>query len=210
MISVRPYRPEDREAISRISCDTALLGQPIDSLLNDRTLVADSLVGYYVEFEPESTFVAEMDGQVIGYLTGCKDTHRYEQICARRILPRLLRRFFRRGHLFHPNGWRLLIAVGKTAARWGRLRRSVVAEHPAHCHINLAAGSRHAGTGSALIEVFFNHLRSQKISGIHIISATETGKSFFKKAGFELLGCYPSPSLPGVPQRDAWIMGKKL
>ncbi len=207
---VRPYQPMDRETVIRISCDTALLGQPIDSLFTDRRLIGESLVGYYLEFEPELTFVAEENGRVVGYVTGCRETQRYERIFARRILPRLIRRLLFRGHLLRANSWRLLSAIRQSGSHWARLRHHVMATYPAHCHINLATGSRHAGTGSTLLETLLLSLRRQGVPGIHIISATEPGKSFFRKMGFTLLVRYPSAPLPGCPRGEAWVMGKLL
>ena len=71
-IRVRPYRPEDLEAVRRICADTGFLGNPIDPVFEDRELFADYLTGYYTRFEPEALLVCEVEGKVRGYLMGCR------------------------------------------------------------------------------------------------------------------------------------------
>src|SRR5215469_1261694 len=71
-LRLRPYLPSDRPAVRQICADTGFLGQPIDPVFEDRELFADYLTGYYLRFEPESTLVCEIDGEVVGYLMGCR------------------------------------------------------------------------------------------------------------------------------------------
>ena len=207
---IRAYEPKDRETIRRIACETALYGNPIDPLINDRDLVADYLVRYYTDFEPESLFVAEVEGKVVGYLTGCLNSEKCRQIVQRRILPPLLVRFFIHGHWFQGKILRMLLAIWRSERRWVSARWAACAPYPAHCHLNLDPEFRRAGTGSGLLEAFLAQLRQHRVPGIHIITATEQGKNFFVRAGFTLLMQYDSASLPGASARETWVMGKKL
>jgi len=210
MTAVRPYRQTDEEAIRRICCDTALYGKPIDPLLSDRQLVADSLVSYYTLLEPESTFVAEENGRVVGYINGCLDTHRYERLFSRQIAPKLARRVVVGGHWCRWKFWRLVFLFWQSESRWAKARQSAASAYPAHCHMNLDAGFRQTGTGSALFKTFLARLNTHQIPGIHIVTATEGGKGFFAKMGFRPLLKYPSPSLPGISSREVWVMGLKI
>lgn len=209
-VLVRPYRPADAEAVRRISFETALYGQPMEPLFQGRPLISETLIGYYAQFEPEALFVAELEGRVIGYLTGCLDTRRFERLFARRILPRLVWICLREGYWLKPSFWWLVGAGGKSAGRWSRVRDRVLLRYPAHCHMNLESGSRHAGTGSALLKAFFDAMKARGVRGIHILSATEAGKAFFTKSGFVRLAKYPAPRLPGTTRRETWVMGKEL
>ncbi|MBV9463698.1 MAG: GNAT family N-acetyltransferase [Verrucomicrobiae bacterium] len=69
---IRPYRPEDRDAIRKLCCETGFLGEPIYSIFSDRKAFADYLTRYYTDWEPESTWVGAVGGEVVGYLTACK------------------------------------------------------------------------------------------------------------------------------------------
>jgi len=59
-----------------------------------------------------------------------------------------------------------------------------VPDFPAHLHINCAQGSRGMGLGSKLLQSF-EHLVSEKCSGIHLITTPESKNvSFYKKNGY--------------------------
>ncbi|MCA1808961.1 MAG: hypothetical protein LC725_05870 [Lentisphaerae bacterium] len=85
---IRQYLPGDRPAVRRISYDTADAGRPADGFFPDRELLADLLTGYYTDYEPESLWVAEEQGRVVGYLAGALDTGRVRRIMAWRLIPR--------------------------------------------------------------------------------------------------------------------------
>lgn len=74
-LCIRPYRQDDREAICRLCCDTGFLGQPVDSLFQDRELFAELFTRPYLDHEPEWGTVAESNGQVVGYLLGSVCRH---------------------------------------------------------------------------------------------------------------------------------------
>src|SRR2546422_8077009 len=69
---IRGYRRSDREAVRKLCCDTGFLGNPIDPVFEDRELFADFLTGYYTDWESESAFVLEVNGEVRGYLLGSR------------------------------------------------------------------------------------------------------------------------------------------
>jgi ribosomal protein S18 acetylase RimI-like enzyme len=72
---IRPYRHEDRKAICQLCCDTGFLGQPVDSLFQDRDLFAELFTRPYLDHEPEWGTVAESNGQVVAYLLGSACRH---------------------------------------------------------------------------------------------------------------------------------------
>jgi GNAT superfamily N-acetyltransferase len=74
-VSIRPYRHEDRKAVYRLCCDTGFLGQPVDSLFQDRDLFAELFTRPYLDYEPGWGAVAESNGQVVAYLLGSVYRH---------------------------------------------------------------------------------------------------------------------------------------
>ncbi len=75
-VLIRPYQPSDRKAVRHLCCETGYLGGRIDPVFEDRELFADYLTKYYTDWEPESSFVLEQDGEVKGYLLGsCRPGH---------------------------------------------------------------------------------------------------------------------------------------
>lgn len=69
-VRIRNYRERDRAAIQRLCCDTGFLGEPIDSLFQDRELFAELFTKPYLDHKPEWALVAEAQGRVVGYLLG--------------------------------------------------------------------------------------------------------------------------------------------
>ena len=207
---IRSYRETNWEVIRDICVETALYGQSIEPLCNDREFVAEAVLGYYTRFERGSLFVAEADGRVVGYLTGCADTKRFERIFARAIVPRLLFRFVRHGHWHRIGVWRIIVAVTVLGLRRYLVVRRIMAEHPAHCHIDIAPDAQRTGLGSKLLEAFFDRLNSDGVKGIHVSTPTGPGKRFFTKMGFVLLSRYPAPALAGVSPGEVWLMGRNL
>ena len=207
---IRSYRDSDMAALREICFQTALYGQCIEPLCNDREFIAEAVLGYYARFERESLFVAEADGRVVGYLTGCADTKRFERLFGGAIVPRLLSRFVGHGHWHRAGVWRIIAAVTVLGLRRYRGMRRIVAEYPAHCHMDIAADAQRMGLGSKLLEAFFDRMNSQRVKGIHVSTPTGPGKRFFAKMGFVLLSRHPAPTLAGVSPGEIWLMGIKL
>ncbi len=74
-VRIRAYRPGDRATVRQLCCDTGFLGQPIDSVFQDRELFADLFTNAYLAHEPEYALIAEVDGRVVGYLLGAASRH---------------------------------------------------------------------------------------------------------------------------------------
>src|SRR5438270_185152 len=128
-VVVRPYRDTDAAEVRRICCDTAWHGQPIDPVFSDRDFLADAVVGAYSRVEPESMFVAESGGKVVGYITGCRDTRRFARLFLRRVFPELAAKFFTRG-LWRPRPLRFFLRQAWAGIRHAPDRRAVVAAYP--------------------------------------------------------------------------------
>jgi hypothetical protein len=73
---IRPYLPADRQPVRDICFETGFMGERVDWLWRDRESFADLFCGWWIDRQPESALVAELDGAVAGYLLGCEDTRR--------------------------------------------------------------------------------------------------------------------------------------
>lgn len=187
-VIIRKYRPEDREAVREISWNTADKGRTVDLYFHDREAVADVLTRYYTDWEPEALWLAESDGAVVGYLTGCLDTRRCNRTTLRRIGPRAAAGAACRGALWRAETWRLLAALVRTVLLGGTAKVDLTT-YPAHLHINLRQGFRGRGLGRQLIEHFRRQALEQGLRGIHLVAWGENqdGRRFFETLGFRLL-----------------------
>ena len=182
---IRSYRASDREAVRRLCCQTGFLGEPIDPVYEDRELFADFLTTYYTDHEPESSFVIEIDGELRGYLLGCRKPLRnqlysfYQNIClfARALLryPRYNQRSRRFILWILMNGWREVPAAPRRTP---------------HFHINLLPDARKMSTTRALFSAYFAYLYrngEQRVYGQIVTFESRRGEKMFERYGFKIL-----------------------
>lgn len=204
---VRKYKDTDRSKVRKIATSTAS-GYP----RSDLQLVADLLINYYVNHEPEHLLVAEVESKVVGYLSGCFNTSRCRWIKSIRVMPEALLKALFRGEI----GLREIRYLGALVYVTIRGMRSSrpPAGYPAHFHINLAEGFRGKGIGSELVQEFFSMLREAGIGGVHVrVRQNEKGASrFFKSFGFSRQHGYPTVVADGesIKVSRSIIYTKKL
>lgn len=184
-IEIRAYCPGDRQAVRDLCCNTGYLGKPIDPIFEDRELFADYLTSYYTDVEPESCFVVVLEGEIKGYLIGCR------------------RHFRQKVHDFF-----LLISLAvRVVVRYRRYRaatreyiswilrdswREIPAAPPRtpHFHFNIYPEARGIGTTAALMERFFDHLRQhgeRAVFGQIVTFESRRTARALERYGFHLL-----------------------
>ena len=98
-VVIRRYKREDRQAVRDIAWETAFMGESASVFFSDREIFADFLTLYFTDHEPESCFVAESKGHVVGYLIGAEDEARVKKIFIFKIMPILFIKAITRGAL---------------------------------------------------------------------------------------------------------------
>jgi hypothetical protein len=183
-VIVRRFEERDRDAIRKI-CRDAALEKPTLLFQEDPALAPLYFTDYYLENEPESCFVGEVAGRVVGYLAGCKDTRTFNRIFRRRFLPRILARI----------GWKLLTLQYRNKGsyrmlwwmimeRFGQTEKLEIPldEYPAHTHLNIVPEYRGCGLSNQLSKVFRHHMKEMGITGLHaIIIEKADDKSLFNR-----------------------------
>ena len=192
-VIVRPYALVDRPAIRQICADTADKGGPVEHIFPDREVFADLVTRYYTDFEPGSLWVAALDGQVVGYLTGCLDSRRYLWIMFWRIFPHACLRALFRGVFLHKRTHRFIHAIFKSCMLGGLKRNISFDQYPAHLHVDIKKDFRQMGLGRRLMENFFTQAKSKGINGIYLTTLEDNFRAcrFFEQSGFFVLGRYP-------------------
>lgn len=158
---IRRAAPSDWAAIKAICADTGRQGEPVDD--GERDAFGEHWIGPYRELRPDWTFVAAVDGKVVGYLTGCPDTLQFEKERRRVMSPA-------------PDSRELFSQA---------VRLKLWIEHPAHLHMNVSNGFRRLGIGVALIWEFFAALRKAGVSSVHVICGP-TAAPAWTRMGFRL------------------------
>lgn len=202
-ITVRPYRDADRDGVRNVAYQTGYMGEPADSYWRDFTSFANIWTSYYTDHEPESAFVAEGEGGVVGYLLGCVESARATRPAAA-LSGQVLRRFL----LLRPGTARFLWrsvwdAAGDRHVPAGEL---VDPRWPSHLHTNLLPEARGRGVGAELMEAWISRLRGAGSPGCHLVTLAENTAAiaFFERMGFRL---FDAPVLiPGMRLRSGGRM----
>ena len=149
--------------------------------------LADEM-SYYPDYEPESLFVAEVEGQVVGALLGAVDTARFEQVYRQRIRPLLLRRLLC-GAYGWP-GWLPAVLRTEWAGRQVQAPKVDRSQFPAHLHIGLLPEWRRQGLGTLLMQQYADYLHQRGLPGYHLFASSfhPLGVAFYDKLGLECLG----------------------
>ena len=182
---IRPYRPSDRDAVRRLCCETGYLGKAIDPVFEDRELFADYITSFYTDWEPESTFVLEQNGELKGYLMG-----------SRRPFLQQFYNFFNNLSLFTRGAFRYprYNKASKAFVRWILLNawREVPAapRRLPHFHFNMLPEVQGFGTAREILVQFLNHLRAHgetHVFGQVVTFEDRRGAKVFERFGFQVV-----------------------
>jgi hypothetical protein len=193
-VLIREYRDNDRKAVRAIALETAMRGQGASIYFDDPELLADHLCGYYTDREPLDSLVAERDGQVVGYLFGCRDSaalERYQvRIQAPRLLAAALSRLVTGAYTSRPQNRRFLSWLILRAARerpdfpYRRL--------PAHYHCNLLSAAQGFRLYTSMTLRFLDRIESAGVTGIHAAVTEPARRGAFHRMAFAFLKTHPS------------------
>jgi GNAT superfamily N-acetyltransferase len=197
VLEIRTFAESDRAEL-RALFGRAGAGAPSVSLWGHEDSEAAVYLDPYMDLEPDSLFLAVVDGVLVGYLAGCLDsaafpseTERMQQAIRRyRLLvrPRTMA-FFTRA----------LVDVASAAIRREPTAGDFAdARWPAHLHINVAAPARGTGAADGLMSRWFDRLRDARSPGCHLQTLGENTRAvrFFERTGFTKRG--PAPLVPGI------------
>ncbi len=184
-IIIRKFKNQDRNFIRKIACDTAFMGEPCEIFFKGRDFLADLLTAYFTDYEPESCFIAEIDGKVAGYLTGTKNIKEFNKVFAFKLLPKLIFYFFFKGIILSKKNMLFFFNLFRSMVRGELKSPDINKEYPAMLHINIEEHYRKMNIGTRLIENYLNYLQSENIMGVHLNVKSMHASIFFEKMGFK-------------------------
>ncbi|MBF0479155.1 MAG: GNAT family N-acetyltransferase [Candidatus Omnitrophica bacterium] len=210
-VTIRKYRIEDRPHVRRISCETAFLELPRGNIFTDDEVLADALVSSYVDFEPESCYVADMKGKVVGYIIGSLDLHNHNQISSKTMLP-LFMKALQRGVFLRKANLKFFIQSLQGALKGEFVMPNFTKEFPATLHINVKHGYRREGVGKKLLVAYLDYLKNAQVKAVHMGTISEIAKDFFVSMGFRVIYQSPRTYLKVYLGKEVtcYVLGKEL
>ena len=181
MVELRPYRADDLEALYEICLLTGDAGQDASPLHNDRKAVGHIYAAPYGVLEPTNVFVAEDDEGVAGYVVGTYDTRAFNARLEREWWPALRAHYAQATDLTAADRERVAYMH-----RPGDNPPDIVAQYPAHIHMNLLPRLRGQRVGTGLLQLWIAQARQAGVSGIHLGASPSNagGIAFWTRSGF--------------------------
>ncbi|MEI7034257.1 GNAT family N-acetyltransferase [Streptomyces pratensis] len=179
---LRPYRPEDRDALFDICVRTGHEGGDSRHLYADPELLPNIFAAPYAVLEPGLAFVVENGGRAVGYIVGTADTASFVSRYRSEWLPGLADRY------------PAPVQPPSTPAEvmtdlMHRPERMVLPElepYPAHLHIDLLPTHQRHGYGRRLMETFLAALHGRGVPAVHLGMSTgnTAARAFYDRVGF--------------------------
>jgi len=185
---IRKYRAADRHAVEHIQFSTWFLGKSGALIATDPKRFHKS-IAYYLEEEPQSCFVAEESGKVVGYLLGCLDDRKHPEAISDYLLEScaLLIQLPFMPAKDRKHWWGTIKMIFAAATGRSQDAKFKVPKDAGHLHINLLPEVRGKGAGSRLLKAFFVYAKKKGVKAIHADSwqtRLNPNKHFWLKNGF--------------------------
>lgn len=174
MAELRPYRPEDRDAVYDICVRTADGGGDARGQWSTDDLMPDLFAGPYLFLEPELAFVVD-DGGPVGYVLGTRDTVAFAARLGREWTPRVADRYRHPPTRAEADLLAVLSSPDLLVHPWA-------ADYPAHLHIDLLPSHQRQGWGRRLIDRF----RAEVGVPVHlgVLRTNTAARAFYDRYGF--------------------------
>ncbi|MEO8530009.1 MAG: GNAT family N-acetyltransferase [Deltaproteobacteria bacterium] len=186
MMQIRQARLSDATALTRIAALTGNAGADATPIFHDPSLIAQVWALPYLSVKPSIALVVEENGEVAGYVVGTPDSRKFEANAEQEWWPRL--RMRRPPSVMTPEqtGDARYFALFRAPPRAPDV---LLADYPAHLHLNILPQTQGRGNGPALAQAWLQQARSLGVTGAHVgVSATNArGLVFWQKQGFSPL-----------------------
>ncbi|WP_034091375.1 GNAT family N-acetyltransferase [Streptacidiphilus albus] len=187
---VRPYQPDDRDALFDICVRTAHQGGDSRHLYPDLELLPSIFAAPYAYLEPELAFVLDDGERAVGYIVGTADTPLFVERYRAQWLPGLALRYPRSDRTAETPAEVMVDLMHRPE----RMLVRELADHPAHLHIDLLPDHQRRGHGRELMTAFLAALHARGVPRVHLGMATANApaRAFYDRLGFHELAV-PAP-----------------
>lgn len=182
--TIRPYRPEDLDALYDICLKTGNTGEDATELYGDPRLLGHLYAAPYATLEPDLTFVLEDGEGVCGYILGAFDSRVFYERLEREWFPGVRKQYPepREDNKNWTRDERLIY-------QFYHLDATFPPDYPSHLHIDLLPRAQGSGNGRALMETFLAALTAKGSPAVHLGTSPQNirAEQFYEKMGFHEL-----------------------
>jgi ribosomal protein S18 acetylase RimI-like enzyme len=180
MIPIRQASFHDLPGMYRACLETGDSGRDATGLFRNPDLIGHVFVGPYVVGQPDLALVVADDQGVAGYLLAAAHTRAFEAWAEEHWWP-ALRAQYPASEADSPDDEMIRLLHAPQ-----RAPDAIVAEYPAHLHLDLVARAQGQGLGRALVARNLGVLRERHIPGVHLDVAADNanGIAFYRHLGF--------------------------
>ena len=184
MTEIRAYRPTDRSAVATICTRTGDSGADATGHFSTDKLLPDVYALPYVDHEPELALLVDAGAGPIGYILGTADTVAFDRWFVERWWPTVVGKYETAASSGAASEQERGI-VRSATERIG-LAPELLAQYPAHLHIDLLPETQGMGLGRRLIDAFCGLLAERGVPGVHLgVGVSNTGaQRFYERTGF--------------------------
>ncbi len=184
MTEIRAYRPTDRSAVATICTRTGDSGADATGHFSTDELLPDVYALPYVDHEPELALLVDAGAGPIGYILGTADTAAFDRWFVERWWPTVVGKYeaaASSGAAFEQER-----GIVRSATERIGLAAELLAQYPAHLHIDLLPETQGMGLGRRLIDAFCGLLAERGVPGVHLgVGVSNTGaQRFYERTGF--------------------------
>jgi ribosomal protein S18 acetylase RimI-like enzyme len=197
--SIRPYQPDDHDALYEICLLTGDSGQDASSLYTDPMLLGHVYCGPYLKLEPELAFVLEDQQGPCGYVIGALDTRAFEDRLEREWWPALRAQYpdpSAKPRAERSRDERMIAAIYHPRFE----PQAITNPYPSHLHIDLLPRAQGRGLGPRMIRTLFEALRNRGSIGVHLGVGDRNANAigFYTHIGFQELTRIPGAIVMGL------------
>jgi ribosomal protein S18 acetylase RimI-like enzyme len=185
----------DLPGVYRVCLLTGRAGEDASALHDDPDLLGHVWAGAYLVYPGAVSRVVRDDHGVAGYCVGVPDTAAFEEWVDAQWLPPLRARH-PRGSGTTPGDRALVERLHEPA----RTDAGLLAEHPAHLHIDLLPRLQGQGWGRRLLTEVLDGLAQAGAAGVHLgVDEENSGaRAFYARLGFTELSAPPGARVYGI------------
>lgn len=187
---IRKYKSSDKKQIEALHFEVGFLGRSMSKLLSETDLWNKN-IQYYLTKEPESIFVLDHEGKVLGYVIGCVDDKNHKKNT--KLVWSAFKNFFASFNAPKKDRYfwwsRFLVVFNALSGLSDEIKFKVPTKDAGHFHISLASDVRGKNFGSKLFEKFEQYARESGVKVLHadgFEANINPNTNFWFKNGFKV------------------------